>query len=1448
MADSLFDNRYRYDYIYPRGRSGETLRAVDTAADDRPVVIKRPAPNDAPPIRAGQEVSIINEREALTRLAGHPVLTELLGMGQFFVGGIPHQYIVMERAEGTIIADEVAALAARHQRLPELEMLEIVGGLIHLLQLAHSKDIVYNDVDAKHLFWNRENYTLKVIDWGNAVFLEGDEATLQGISRQTDVYQVGELLYFILSGGARADVPRDAGSDFKLDFHQDADSVAPRLQAIASKAVHPNSRYRYSSLTALNADLARYRSPLEQARNQVVSRSLDKLKNPNLSRSELMALQTRVEAALKQNPAYPVARDTYREIDNRLRDLEASADLDAVRIYMDNTNWSRAVDLLNDLRQRAGSKTAGIVHLLLDWCLLLMDARLESIPDAVAESVTHLFEYKPDKAANALLLNQPDNEPARILQWQMAERISARFPDVLLLRPNLYRLDSAVQALEADGIPVDEVRGILRGINRSLDETARMKQPRASHLRDAYRAVVDSITALYAILQTLSLQHEFSERHLPLEALTRALNAAMALADNIHVIGRQAANNPRDALTALDASRAIDPPNPVWDQIEDFLSHLYEILQTSQTYVPAVDGADLEHWLKTKQSELLPFSEQLFDEMLRDMLDGLQIAEHAWRRYRDAVVAGSKTTALESLEKAAQTVTTISPTLSSWFQQLRTVVEGAQYVERHSVPGHLGRTLADGWAAFDRGQLANAERLGQQAMEIARSENERNIAERLWQVSRLLREWVERNGVESKIRTQDTLIDIEKLFAPSEIRTIESFASQMPSIETYLKAMGQGLVQVFAATSTAALRILFAQYVLSGVLDAYEDALDDARFWRAAALRALPATGEIHAAVHTMDEFIARRRALLAAQSIFATVDGKHILGAIDEIHRQLEGNPQARLLTPGIKSLRTLEAAVQDWADAEFRAAGGKIEQIIRAITETESSAQITLGSYRAWMMELQAAAAELSVKRRSMLQEIDRQLDEPQSLIRDAIHLQADLTEQLLGQSPAKMMLGWRDAYVQFLNLYTGELRRSHKLEEMNKLFQSLFIERNPTYPLLRHWYRIVDSSPEFEAIDDLPESADDDLPEVRDDEMTVPEAPPFDVDESQPGGFRRALRLAIGVIGVVLVIGGLVALSDDDLGGRLAELGLAPMSPAASGTPTITAPPPTAVPRIAAAQSTARQSTATARPTQQAAAAPTGTPNRRTVTAQAVSFVPTATDTLPPTATDTALPTATDVPAQTPTPADKPTATSTATLPPGGRQGTQDLLALYGDPLSRALWDEGRFVRQNGTWRLGGKSQSDGETIFLAPPAELLDRQYGNEAPRRIRRLEANLTLHIVNPAAVSDEEAYFGILFQGTASPDANAGIKIVAVQDNVINLALYQNGADNFISQRSVNALIARLRLDRDPTSGEVTAFFNDSPIGSPMSSIAADEAVVPVIFVRQGGLTVGVTAWQISLE
>lgn len=1420
MADSLFDNRYRYNYIYPRGRSGETLRAVDTAADDRPVVIKRPNPNDAPPIRAGQEVSIINEREALKRLAGHPVLTELLGSGQFFVGGIPQQYIVMERAEGLIIEDEVVRLAGRHQRLPELEMLEVLDRLVELLRAAHDRDIVYNDVDAKHLFWNRERYELKVIDWGNAVFLEGDEVTLQGVSRQTDIYQIGELIYFILSGGYRVEVPRDADADFRVDFHQDRDSIDPRLQAIVARAVHPNLRYRYASLGELNADLLRYRSPLEQDRNSIVARAIDKLRTPDLSRNDLQSLQTNLQLALRQNPAYPAARNAHQEIVDRMRDLEVAADLDAARIYMRSHNWASAADLLSELRGRAGSKTAGLARLLLDWCLMLADSQLERAPASISEASALLFEYKADKAANILLLDEGDNEAQRRLQLRLAERVSSHFPDVLLLRPNLYRLESAIQQLEAEGIPIEEPRGILLLINQSLAEDSRLDAPGAGQLRDSFREVVESLSALNASLQTLSLQHEFSERRLPLNALTRALNAAMALADNMHVVGKSAANNPRDALSAIDASRAIDPANPAWDKIEDFLSLLYEILQNSQTYMPAADGSDLESWLDAAHEELLPFAEQLFDEMLTEMLLGLAASQEAWGRYRDVIVAGDKTEAAGALTRASEAVSTLSPTLSSWFKQLASIVENANYVERHSVPGHLGRTLADGWAAFDQGQLADAQRLGQQAMEIARSDSEQFIAERLWRVARVLRDWVERNGVESESRSQKALIDIEDLFSERENRAINGFAAQMPSTETYLKAMTQGLVQGFADGNTAALRLLFAHYILSGALDAHDGAIEDARFWQAACLRALPDFAEHHIALRKLDEFVERRQNLLNAQNIFAELTGPHITDSLAEIIRQLENNPQSRLLTPGIQSLKALESALQDWADAEFRAAGNKIEQVLRSVTEAESNANIKLGGYRAWMMELQAAVAELSVKRRNLMGEIDRQLDEPQPGVRDAIHAQADITEDLLGFKHAQMMLGWRDTYEAFLAIYSGDKTRKQKLEAMDTLFKAMFIDRNPAYPLFRHWYRQVEAQPEAPPAADEPEPEDSpEAPEPAPQALS-PATEPAPAPEAQPARFNRWAFNGALLIGILLVIGGLLSLANSD--GIESVLAAILPEPAQPATAAETSPDPATSGEADDSDSEAADPEPTADESDSAAES-----------------------TQAPAAAD--RPQATAIPSEIPTVASTaaPTSMPTAVLPPEGLTGAQDLLALYEDARTTPFWNEAVFSRASGSWRLGRGESGEGETIFHAPPADRLDRHFGNEASGRISGVEAELALHSSDPALGSDD-IYFGILLRD--ADGKRAGIQVRQVGPDVISLALVREGEARAVSQRTVNNLIARLRLDRDHATGVVSAYFNDSRIGEPIAALPADASLEPVIFVKDGGLVIGVSAWEVTLD
>jgi serine/threonine protein kinase len=1437
MADSLFDNRYRYDYIYPRGRSGETLRAVDTEASERPVVIKRPAPNDAPPIRAGQEVSILNERKALMRLSGHPVLTQLMGTGQFSVGGTPHQYIVMERAEGVIVADLVLELSSRGEYLPELEMLVIIDHLLDLLEAAHERDIVYNDVDAKHLFWDRDNHRLKLIDWGNAVFLEGDEATPQGISRQSDIGQVGELLYFIVTGGKRIEVPRDAGENFHVQFGDDSDRVHSRLQGIISKAVHPNLRLRYASIAELRKDLADYRVPIQRERDLILGRVSERLRH-NRSRDELNGLLHTVEQALAMDPGYPPSREQYHEIMLRLQQIEIAADLDAIQIYLQNGNWSRAINLLDELRDKAYGETAVLISLLFDMAMILHDSDMRQAPVAVRESIAFLFDGQPADAAHILLTEGSD----RHTQWLLAERISAYIPDIQLLRPNLYRLELALRSLAAEGVPMTEPQAVLAEVNATLDAMAASPAVPLTDLRDNYRAVVDGLTALQTLLDAVNVGRGLPDRKLPFSALERASNAVMNLADNIHVIGKQAAASPRDATGALDSSRAIDPGNPLWEAIGRRLEALYELLGICQTYVPAADGSDLLDWLKNTRSDLQPFVEYLFDEMLVGMWDGVEIAAKAWMSYANATVQGNRASAISALTQATDAVGTISPTLAGWFNQLRALVNGAQYIERHALYGGLGRALADGWEAFDRGRLADAEQLGQRAFEIAQNDPQRFAADRLRRLSEITRSWIERNGVNDAQTTKAALVSVERLFTVNETETRENFTRQMPSKDTYLKAMSKGLVELYGQRSTAAVRILYVIYILSGVLDAHEKELDDAAFWHEAALRTLEPHAAKHVATRTLEEFIARRRDILTAAEQINRLTGAQALPELEGMIQQLEANPQARTLAAGIHSLRELQAALRDWSDGEFRPAGIKLENAINAVNDVEQAADITLTPYRAWLMELNAVAAELHTRARQMLKIIEGRPAQPDPALSEGHELIYTRTAHMLGDAFTPTLLQWRDTYEAFCEAYSNtSVRRSARLTRFNELFRAMFIDRHPAYPLYRHWYDLTDQSPEFPA----PPTAEP-TPQL-DEAAGVPEieyrsSPQVEAERETPRR-TRIPRVALlgGLVGVAAIVVVLIALNAPE-GGTIVPV-------------TITDTP---IPDTSATAD-ASGTTPTAAVTESGAQGQTvaqGMTEFATPTLRATEPQPTATETPVP-LTSTPAPTNTPLPTHTPTDTHTPTATSTPsstptpTLPPQGIQGRQDLLALFQRMDAAAYpWTREQFSRgADGTfWRLGVGSAGEGEIIYIRLSPELLETYFGNNAASRIRRMEATMTLTTFNPPMLLDNAVYFGALLQDAANPDATVGLQVQLVQAGVINLGQRSGSTVRTVSQRSVNAAVVRIRLERDLQTGAITTFFNDEQVGQPMTLAAANAPLLPVLFVRDGGVIVSVTDWHITLN
>ena len=1465
MADSLFDNRYRYDHIYPRGRSGETLRAFDSRAQDRPVIIKRPAPNDAPPIRAGQEVSILNERRALQRLSGHPVLTELLGSGQFPIGGMPHQYIVMERAAGDIVGDAVLALKANGQYLPDLELLVILDNLLDLLQLAHERDIVYNDVDAWHLFWDRDAWQLKVIDWGNAVFLEGDESTPQGVSRQSDVGQVGELLYFLLTGGRRIELPRDAGNDFRADFGPEAERVPPRLQSIVSRAAHPRLQLRYPDLAALRKELADYRGPLQRERDLVLNRVSGRLRHDR-SRDELHGLMQTLAPALAADPGYPQSRELQKTIEARLQDIAIAADLDAIRIYMETGNWQRSAELLSELRPRAEGQNSRLVRLLGDMARLLQDAQREDIPPLVQDSIALLFDGQATEAAQELVARHASEQDFE-LQHMLAERISAHYPDVQLLQPNLLRVRLAMGDLAYSGQPVsepqvvlDEVMALLQGINANPRQAPGAMQER-------YEQVCEGLESLQTLLDSQSGGQPLPGGEGLGGALQRALMASRSLARNLQIIGSRAASSPREATSALASCQVIDPVNSAWALLQRRLDALYEFLGSCQTWVPLADGSGLDNWLRDTRSDLNPFLEFLIDPLLNDMVSGLDVATRAWDNYALATLQGNRASALEALTQASEAVQTLSPTLASWFIQLRSVVAGARYVERHALFGGLGRALADGWQTWDRGQLAEAARLAQRAREIARNNPQREAADRLVQLAEASRIWVERNGVASAEATRTALAAAESLFTEAELKLRDDFAQQMPGTDTFLKAMNRGLVDLLDQQSTAALRILFFYYLLRGAEDAQEsdgNALENAAFWHEAALRTLGDDGPQHVAARALESFISRRQDLLDAAGRINEINGPDVLPRLATIADQLEANPQARLLAPAILSLAEFQAALRDWTDGEFKPAGVKLENAMNAIDDAEQAAAITLTGFRTWLVSLQAGAAELHTRLRRMNKVIEEKPDTPDNALLEAHRWLVSETERLLSPEQGKTLRQWQTTYERFLATHIDpDLSRSARLTRFNDLFRVMFIDRHPAWPLYRHWFEMTEHQPEFpvaSVMQDAPAAeaeparrqrgllagglpalsqpssstqpgAEPSGPSRSQPPAAGAERPPGEAEDRSPVPFSdddefpelpqgapapRRISRQVTVVALIVVVLVILALVFVYVPGR--KLGPGQVAPA------LTAEPPMTPGDAAGAPAAVVASPASATPLAGAVASPTEAARAPSATAM-------------PTLSPTSLWTATPPPSPT--------------LPPLGLQGRQDLLTLLsGLAASDALaWPLDAYATgdDNGIWRIGRENAAaEGPALFALAP-EALDAAYGNRAAARIRRMEVTLVLGEYDPTLLQEDAVWFGAMLQNADDPETAAGARVRLVQPGVINLSQHRGSELRPVGQRTVNAVVARLRLERDVEAGSVRVFFNDESLGEPVPMVPG-EALQPLIYVQGGGVVVSVTDWKITLS
>ncbi len=1417
-TESLFDNRYRYDYIYPRGRSGETLRAYDTRDGDRPVVIKRPAPQDAPPMRAGQEVSIRTEKQALERLAGHPVLTELRGSGTFRIGGHTHDYIVMDLAQGAIVESLVLELAEQERTLPELEILVIVDNLLDLLAFAHNKQVVYNDVDAKHLFWDRENYRLKVIDWGNAVFLD-EPGALPNITRTTDVHQVGELLFFILTGGNRLAVDGEDGESFFVNFGPDAEHIAARLQAIVTRAVHPDPRRRFGSILELRHALTEYRQPLEKTRDDMVSRVRKRVR-PTASQEELESLLTDLQEALAMDPGFPAATTLAHDIAFHLRQIHIQADLDAIRIYLESGNWPRAFSLLQDLLQHVDEVNEPLVRYLIAAASLLEELQITPPPDSFLNALDPLFKGDAPASGQLLLSTSETRTNARLAQWLLAEQLAAHVPSVVLLRPHLVRVRHLLQNTP----DFAAVQRILDGVERDLSVTP---LPGLTGLQVIYQ---EAAAALDRLQESLNGITDRSTRETASASVERARHAANEISDRLEELGHYVFGDAPHARDLLARAAMIDPTSPHFDTLKDYFEEVRQAIAALTQFKPRNDGVNLAEWFADVQDFLAPYLQDLSDEQLHSAASAVQHAAEGWTTVINSLALGRHQPTIDALRDTADTIRPINEQIAAWLGTLANRLPDVPFTERLSPNAPLADKLIEGLQAWDQGDGLRAIECGRQAYDLATTDGERLAANRLKHLGEILDRWLAEDGQHDTQRTDRAETQALAVLLSEEEHERQTFAAQMPNTTLYLRAMSRELVAYMRESSSAGWRALYLHYAMRGILALLDDDLDEADFWRNAAEKC--AEGErTHRVFQILDRGLTARRLVQRAQQALSAVSSPQDL---DGVRSALNAPLAGDVLVGAQQAVELITDAVQSWTDGDFYAARQALDGALNNIQRTIEAAPLDIERFVTWVTMLRDTAADLHQKRLLIEQGAATTGDKPDPALAQA---HADIvagTLNALGPDHAHQVRQWEDTYQAVLDTYvTQRLNRREKLAAFNRHFAGLFITRHPAYPLFRHWETLTQHLP--------PDEVEDEMITIEDVEHHAPDASPaFLLDDQEadavaPADTPRRSELPwnwiIAVVTLALIVAAGLAVMHA-LGGSKSpatvETGQSPTADVAlalpgAGTQTALVPP---------------AATTSPAPTKAPAATATVTPLPPTFTPTTTAIPPSATPTLEPTEpvtpslTPTLFLTSTLIPTRTPAP---------VALAPQGSPITDLLIALAALPADNRPGPANAFVPgADGTWLLSGSGSS--ETIVSLPP-DLLSVLLQPGASNTLRRADAVFELLGYDQAALANGNVAFGL---GAENSDGQSTIgQVQLAGTSLIRLGMNQNGRfrpSTEFPQQNPQVTLSVRRSD----ASTLSFFVDDRWLGDSVFLFPQGEPVTLILLVSGQGVQVRVSAFSMD--
>jgi|GEM_PF-3528424 len=367
---------FRISHQLGEGGAGAVFLAEQTTLH-RDVALKSPltiAGEDASSTRAERakiEVSLLMREARIMGYLEHPGIVPIHLVGRDIHG---KPFVVMKRIEGETLAARIEGLSRQARVAQRDANLNVILDVCQALAYAHNRGIVHRDIKPENIMTGAFG-EVYLLDWGIAVafkdevpvsipradpnelvgtpaFMAPEMAALtHAIGPRTDIYLMGGLLYFMLTGEVPHDGKDSPWAALFLASQSDPktfdSSVPHELGEICNRAMAREPADRFESVEAFRQAIISFRA--REAAQQLAERGRERsaqlarlLAGETVEHSEAYALfgaaRQALEESLRQWPDGATARTTLQEVLERMIDFEMQRD-----------NPGAAMRLLEDL-------------------------------------------------------------------------------------------------------------------------------------------------------------------------------------------------------------------------------------------------------------------------------------------------------------------------------------------------------------------------------------------------------------------------------------------------------------------------------------------------------------------------------------------------------------------------------------------------------------------------------------------------------------------------------------------------------------------------------------------------------------------------------------------------------------------------------------------------------------------------------------------------------------------------------------------------------------------------------------------------------------------------------------------------------------------------------------------------------------------------------------------